>query len=198
MTESDRPGIDRAALLVIDVQDSFKVEPRWAKRGNPKFEEHVSALVDAFRAAGRPVIFVLHSDKDEHFQTTSPHYKVMDFLIPRPDEPTLHKITRNAFTSTSLQPILLAQGVTRIVVTGIQTEQCCETTARVGADLGFAVDFVTEATQTFPIQKNLGDDSEVLLPEAIFERTEYALRRRFARIATVDDFVKELGVLQTA
>jgi len=198
MTQRGRPGLDRAALLVIDAQDSFKVGPRWAKRANPRFEKNVSTLIDAFRAAGRPVVYVLHSDEDEHFQVTSPHYKVMNELAPRPGEPTIHKTTRNAFTSTNLQPLLLGAGVTRIVITGIQTEQCCETTARVGADLGFDVDFVTEATQTFPIQKTLGDDSEVLGVEAIVEGTEYALRRPFARIATVQDIVKELGVQQPA
>ncbi len=198
MTRTDRPGLDRAALLVIDAQDSFKASPRWAKRWNPRFEENVATLVDAFHAAGRPVIYVLHSDDDEYFETTSPHYKLMDFLAPRPGEPTIHKTTRNAFTSTNLQQMLLLQGVTRIVVTGIQTEQCCETTARVGADLGFDVDFVTEATQTFPIQKNAGDDRDALGVEAIVERTEYALRRRFARIATVAEIVRELGVLQPA
>ena len=198
MTKKDRPGLDEAALLVIDVQDSFKASPRWELRSSRRFEQNVSALVDAFHAAGRPVIYILHSDDDEHFQTTSPHYKVMDFLAPRPGEPILHKITRNAFTSTALQPLLLAQGVRRIVVTGIQTEQCCETTTRVGSDLGFDVDFVTEATLTFPIQRIPGSEDGALPVEAVIERTEFALRGRFARIATVDDIVRELGVRQPA
>jgi nicotinamidase-related amidase len=109
----------------------------------------------------------------------------MDFIERRPDEPLVHKTTRNAFTSTDLLPILLQAGVTRIAIAGIQTEQCCETTARVGADLGFAVDFVTEATLTFPIPKSDAPDAEVLSTADIVERTEYVLRGRFARIVTV-------------
>lgn len=194
MTVSDRPGLDQGALIVIDVQETFKVLPRWQHRNNPKFEANVAALVAAFRAAGRPVIFVLHSDTDEHWETTSPYYRLMDFLSPLPGEPILHKTSRNAFTTTNLAQLLVQQGVRRIVVTGIQTEQCCETTTRVGADLGFTVDFVTEATLTFPIQKVAGDDSVVLSTESIVERTEYALRDRFARIATVDDVTRELQV----
>ena len=198
MSKIDRPGLDRSALLVIDVQETFKILPRWKQRNNPKFEENVSALVAAFRAAGRPVIYILHSDVDEHWEETSPYHTLMDFLSPLPSEPTLHKTSRNSFTTTNLAQTLVANGVNRIVVTGIQTEQCCETTARVGADLGFTVDFVTEATLTFPSQKVPGDDSEVLSTDDIVERTEYALRGRFARIATVDDIVRELGVLQHA
>jgi hypothetical protein len=70
-------------------------------------------------------------------------------------------------------------------------EQCCETTARVAADLGYAVDFVTEATMTFPIP-NWDSPGEELGVDAIRERTEYALRRRFARIVTVAQLANEL------
>jgi nicotinamidase-related amidase len=183
--------VEQSALLVIDVQDSFKPLARWPRRNNPDFEKNITRLIDAYRAAKLPVFYVLHSDDDPGWQKTSAHYKLMSFLAPRPDEPVLHKITRNVFTSTNIAELLLEKGVRRVVITGIQTEQCCETSARVAADLGYAVDFVTEATLTFPIahpddpQKELGTD-------AILERTEYALRDRFAKIRTVADLEREL------
>ena len=82
-----------------------------------------------------------------------------------------------------------------MVITGIQMEQCCETSARVAADLGYAVDFVTEATMTFPIP-NHDEPGQELNVEAIRERTEYVLRRRFARIATVGGIARELEELR--
>jgi nicotinamidase-related amidase len=90
-----------------------------------------------------------------------------------------------------LQPYLIEKGVRRVSITGIQMEQCCETTARIAADFGYAVDFVTEATMTFPIP-NWDKPGEELEVEAIRESTEYALRRRFARITTVNQLTKEL------
>jgi hypothetical protein len=119
----------------------------------------------------------------------------MDFLKPRKDEPVMVKNTRNCFTSTTLQPYLIEKGVRRVSITGIQMEQCCETTARIAADLGYAVDFVTEATMTFPIP-NWDKPGEELGVDAIRERTEYALRRRFARITTVHQLAKELKGMQ--
>jgi len=183
--------IEQSALLVIDVQDSFKPLPRWSRRNNPEFEKNVARLVDAYRSAGLPVFYVLHSDEDPGWEKTSPYYKLMSFLSPRPDEPVLEKTTRNAFTSTNLPELLLEKGVRRVVITGIQTEQCCETSARVAADLGYAVDFVTEGTLTFPIA-HADDPTKELGTDAIVERTEYALRGRFARIRTVADLEKEL------
>lgn len=189
------PTLRESALLVIDVQDSFKASPRWERRNNPRFETHVAELIAAYRQADLPVVYVLHSDGDEHFETTSPHYKLMDFLAPGPGEPLLHKVTRNCFTGTSLQRLLTQLGVRRLAITGIQMEQCCETTARIAADLGYAVDFVMDATLTFPIPHRAeGQLIEELGVREIEERTRFALRDRFARIVDTAQLVAELGV----
>jgi nicotinamidase-related amidase len=192
MLHSKQVPISESALLVIDAQDSFKSTDRWESRNNKDFEKNVARLVNLYREHGLPVIYFLHSDADPGFETTSPFYKLMDFLSPRDSEPVIHKVTRNVFTSTGLPALLMEKGVRRVVITGIQMEQCCETSARVGADLGFAVDFITEATMTFPIP-NHDRPGEELGVDAIRERTEYALRRRFARIATVDAVAKEIA-----
>src|SRR6266581_3247239 len=191
MLDPNQVPISQSALLVIDAQDSFKTGSRWERRSNPAFEKNVIALVEAYRAARLPVVFFLHTDSDEAFTKDSPSFKLMDFLKPRKDELVMVKNTRNCFTSTTLQPYLIEKGVRRVSITGIQMEQCCETTARIAADLGYAVDFVTEATMTFPIP-NWDKPGEELGVEAIRERTEYALRRRFARIITVNKLTGEV------
>jgi nicotinamidase-related amidase len=191
---TDKQPIEASALLVIDVQESFRADAaRWARRSNPDFERNLTRLVDAFRAADRPVIWVLHEDGDEHFLPGSPYVAVQPFLQRREDEPLLRKSTRNAFTSTDLAERLAALGVRRIAITGIQTEQCCETTARVAGDLGYDVDFVTGATLTFPITDPATGD--VQPTDAITRATEFSLRGRFARIATADALVAELETL---
>jgi nicotinamidase-related amidase len=191
MLHSSQVPIAQSALLVIDAQDSFKATPLWERRNNLAFENNVAALIEAYRTAELPVVFFLHTDSDEGFATNSPFFKLMDFIRPRPEESVLIKSTRNCFTSTPLQPYLLEKAVRRLTIAGIQMEQCCETTARVAADLGYAVDFVTEATMTFPIP-NWDNPAEELGVHAIRERTEYALRRRFARIVTVEQLTNEL------
>ena len=182
---NNKQPIDRAALLVIDIQDSFKAAPgRWEQRSNHDFEENVTTLLSAWREADLPRFFVLHTDDDPGFRRTDPEFRLMDFLGRRDDEPLLVKNTRNAFTSTDLQARLDAAGLRRVVVIGISTEQCCETTTRVAADLGYDVDFVTEATLTFPIG--------ALTTDEIVQRTEAVLEGRFARIATVAALTAEI------
>jgi nicotinamidase-related amidase len=186
----NKQPIDRSVLLVIDAQDSFKAGPRWDRRSNRDFERNVSALIDAYREANLPVVFILHTDEDDAFRRDSPAFKLMDFIRRRDSEPLLVKNTRNAFTSTDLQQRLDALGVTRLVLTGIQTEQCVETTTRVGADLGYDADFVSDATMTFPIVN--AETGEELGTDDIVRRTEFVLRGRFARIVRVDDIVREV------
>jgi nicotinamidase-related amidase len=183
--------IQQSALLVIDAQDSFKATARWERRNNLDFEKNVGRLIDLYRGAHLPVIYFLHTDQDEGFSTDSPHFKLMSFISPRKEEPVIIKNTRNVFTSTGLPQRLLEAGVRRVAITGIQMEQCCETSARVAADLGYAVDFVTEATLTFPIL-NHDNPPEELGVEDIKTRTEYVLRKRFARIATVAQLAAEI------
>lgn len=170
---------DSTALLVIDIQDSFRIDPaRWASRSTPRFEENVTKLLTIWRETGQPVFFVLHHDEDPGFRPGDPAVRLMDFLQRRDEEPLIVKNTRNAFTSTDLKARLDALGVRRLVVCGITTEQCCETTTRVANDVyGYEVDFVSEATMTFPIGELSTDD--------IIRRTEAVLRGRFARIVSV-------------
>ena len=78
--------------------------------------------------------------------------RLIDGLAAAPGEPVLYKTSLNAFTTTNLQQILTNNGIREVVVCGIRAEQCVETTARIAADLGYDVTFVTDATATNPVE----------------------------------------------
>jgi nicotinamidase-related amidase len=183
------------ALVVIDVQESFRARPTWAAVSNPEIVPRVQALVAAARAAGDQVVWVLHTEPGGGvFDPASEYVRLMDGLEPIPGEPIITKTSRNAFTTTNLQQLLTERGIRDLVICGIQTEQCCETTARLAADLGYDVEFVTDATATFPIAhrdapagRTVAEvlaDPRTLSTSDIVARTEYALAGRFATIRT--------------
>lgn len=183
----------KTALLVIDVQDSFKALPRWEKRNNPAFEANLSKLIAECRALGHEIIWIMHQEFDDlqnPFHPEHPAYRLMDFLDRKPEEVLFEKTTRNSFTSTGLQQHLTQRGIQHLIVTGIQTEQCCETTTRVAGDLGYGVSYVTEATLTFPIKHWAKD--EFISAEEIVKATEYHLAGRFATIHTVESVLEQL------
>ena len=195
------------ALLVIDVQESFRQRPLWQTASNPDIVTDVRRLVGAARHRGEPVIWVLHTEAGtgNTFDPASGHVRLMDGLEAGPDEPVLTKTSHNAFTTTNLQQRLVSAGVDHVVVCGIRTEQCVETTARLASDLGYAVTFVTEATVTFPAPHRdapadlsvaqLVADPRTLPVAEIIARTEYALAGRFATIATVAEVAADQPML---
>ncbi|MET8360561.1 isochorismatase family protein [Micromonospora sp. NPDC005171] len=191
--------MSRAALVVIDVQESFRQRPIWAYGSNPDMIRQVDRLVAAARQRGDLVVWVLHSEPGTggFFDPALGYVRLIDGLVPVEGEPTLVKTAHNAFTTTNLQQLLTQAGITDITVCGIRTEQCVETTARVGADLGYRMTVVSDATLTFPIpHRDLPEaatveeilaDPRTLTNEEIVTRTEYALAGRFATIRTVDE-----------
>jgi nicotinamidase-related amidase len=189
------------ALIVVDVQQSFEQRPNWTAISNPAIVKQVGRLVDAARAAGDLVVWVLHAEPGtgNFFDPVNGHVALMAGLDAHEGELTVTKTSINAFTTTNLQQSLTTLGIRELVICGIQTEQCCETTTRVASDLGFDVTFVTDATATFPIPhrdapagRTLDEilaDPTTLQVDDIIARTEYALAGRFATIATVDELV---------
>jgi nicotinamidase-related amidase len=188
-----------SALLVIDVQESFRQRPTWAAVSAPDIVTRAQRLVDAARTAGDLVVWVLHSEPGSEgpFDPDLGHVRPMDGLVPRDGEPVITKTSINAFTTTNLQQLLTTMGIRDLTICGIQTEQCCETTTRVAADLGFDVTFVIDATATFPIphrdapaERALDEilaDPTTLSTDDVIARTEYALAGRFATIRTLDE-----------
>jgi len=189
----------QTALLVIDVQESFRVRENWSVVNHPDIADRVNRLVRAARDSGDLVVWVLHTEPGTGgaFDPASGQVRLIDGLEPTDAEPVLAKTAHNAFTTTNLQQLLTQHGIREVVVCGIRTEQCCETTTRVASDLGYDVVFVTEATATMPLPHwtmpadaplaEVLADPRTLSTDAIVERTEYALAGRFATIRTLDE-----------
>jgi nicotinamidase-related amidase len=177
------------ALLVIDVQESFRQRPYFRGEELPAFLGNVQSLIDRCRDRGIPVIQVFHQERSDDpadpFSAASGCVRAMSELKLRADA-VFHKSVHSAMFATAadgatLESWLRARGIDALLVTGIRTEQCCETTTRHASDLGFEVRYVSDATLTFPMRTRTG--REVSAAE-IRERTEMVLEGRFARIVS--------------
>jgi nicotinamidase-related amidase len=187
----------KRALVVIDVQESFRQRPNWAASSNPEIAKQVHRLVEKFRADGEMIVWVLHIEPGTGtvFDPASGHVRLMEGLAAAEGEPVISKTSFNAFYTTNLQQLLTAEGIVDVVVCGIRTEQCVETTARDAAGRGYEVTFVTDATATTPIEhrdaqpgrplEEILADPLTLHVDDIIARTEYALANRFAVLTTV-------------
>ncbi len=170
------------ALLVVDAQESFRHRPYWSNVDAPLFFTRLQTLIDGAKARGIPVVQVFHVEEDGVFSTASGYVRPMEGISFTADA-VFHKRSHSALVGSGLEVWLVKNGIRRLIISGIRTEQCCETTTRHSSDLGYEVDYVTEATLTFPMTDAKGRQWS---PEEIKARTELVLDGRFARIVTVE------------
>jgi nicotinamidase-related amidase len=177
------------ALIVIDVQESFRHRPYWSENELPAYLAKQQALIDGCVARGVPVVQIFHLAADGEFSRASGHVRTMEPLSIAPDI-VFHKHVHSALAGTGLAAWLTARGINKLIISGIRTEQCCETTTRHASDSGFEVDYVSEATLTFAMTHARSGRS--YSPQEIRERTELVLEGRFARISTVEQALAAL------
>lgn len=170
------------ALIVIDVQESFRHRPYWCESDVPAFLERLQTLVDGATTQDIPILQVFHVEEAGPFSLASGNIRTLASLSISPDA-VFHKGSHSALIGSGLDVWLVRHGIRRLIVSGIRTEQCCETTTRHASDAGYEVVFVTEATLTFPMTDRNGRQ---WTPAEIKARTELVLENRFARILTVD------------
>lgn len=161
-TKKFRLDPEHSALLVIDMQRYFLDEKSHAYFPEArKIVDRIAALVDAFRDAGSEVLFTRHAllrnespgimgrwwgdvlRDDDEFSEIIPE------LRPKRSEAVIRKTTYSAFKNTDLENRLRASGVEQLVITGVMTHLCCETTARDAFVRNYEVFFVIDGTATY-------------------------------------------------
>jgi nicotinamidase-related amidase len=142
----------RSALIVVDVQTGFD-DARWGARDNPDCEANILALLQSWREAGDPVVLVRH-DSVREGSPLAPGQPGNDLKpgIEGAHDLFVSKSVNSAFYGEpDLHAWLQARGIGSVVVCGIQTNKCCETTARMAGNLGYDTTFVLDATHTFDV-----------------------------------------------
>lgn len=148
------PEQPNTALIVIDLQDGFDDAAWGATNPGGTCRENCLALVRAFRAHGLPVVIVRH-DSPKATSPLRPGHpgNRLDPDLPVQDADLLVTKTANSafYGSPSLHTWLGDKGIHSIVVCGIQTNMCVETTARMAGNLGYVVTLPIDATRTFDL-----------------------------------------------
>lgn len=176
------------ALIVVDVQKGFEEQAFWGERNNPECEANIARLISAWRDHSWPVVFVRHDSvtPGSPLAPGQPGNAFKDVVAGTPDL-LVTKSVHSAFKGTpDLASWLTEQGITGIAVCGIQTNMCCETTARDGSDLGFEMLFVLDATHTFDI---VGANHKVYRAREIARYTALTLDADFGRVVTTAELL---------
>ncbi|CAI0814143.1 cysteine hydrolase [Serratia sp. JSRIV001] len=132
----------KSALLVIDVQQGlFNPPPAEAEQVLTR----INQLSERARQAGVPVIFIQHQTAHEELSAGSAAWQIHQGLQVKPGDHRVDKTTPDSFLRTNLGKLLIAEGVTQLVICGYSTEYCVDTTTRRAAGLGYPVVLAADA-----------------------------------------------------
>lgn len=137
----------KTALLVIDVQQAL-LDEKPARMD--EFLLNIALLIDAAHKSETPVIYVRHDGGEgDDLAFGSPGWQLDRSLSPRPDERIFDKRYNSAFRQTGLHTHLVDQDITRLIICGMQTEYCIDTSAKVAFEFGYDVFIPSGATTTY-------------------------------------------------
>jgi nicotinamidase-related amidase len=135
------------ALLVIDVQNGLFQEAEPVYDGDGLLER-ISGLIKKARACDTPVIYVQHNE-DEGLVANSPEWDIHPMIAPVRGDTIIQKRKPDSFHGTNLNTELVALGIRKVVLVGLQTDMCIDATSRRANELGYQVTVVKDCHSTF-------------------------------------------------
>jgi nicotinamidase-related amidase len=139
------------ALVLIDIQNDYFPGGRMTLEGADAAAQNAASLLARFRAGGLPLFHVQHVSTRPNATFFIPGTDGIEFhaaVAPLAGEPVIQKNFPNAFRATRLDTELRSRGVSELVIAGMMTHMCIDTSVRAAFDLGFKVDLAFDACAT--------------------------------------------------
>lgn len=183
---------ENAVLVIVDVQKGFDSE-YWGKRNNPNAEENIARLLAEWRLTKRPIVFFKHMSRnpDSPLRPGQPGNEFKAMVYPSPNETVFEKDVNSCFIGTGFEKWLRDRGYGTLVITGLTTQHCVSTTARMSGNLGFRTIVVSDATAANEIR---GETGVVYDPETVHEISLATINKEFAEIEDTDSIIEMVRV----
>lgn len=139
------------ALILIDIQNDYFAGGKMPLEGADAAADNAAHLLAAFRARGWPIVHIQHLSTRPgatFFLPDTEGVQIHASVAPRAGELVLQKNYPNSFRATALEATLREQGVTELVLAGMMTHMCVDTTVRAAFDLGFRNELAHDACAT--------------------------------------------------
>lgn len=166
------------ALLVVDMQNALICDNPYNKE---VIIQNIRQLLEACRNKQIPVIYVRHEDNDT-LQRGSDGWRICPEIEPLEGEQTIEKRYNSAFRNTELHSYLQSIHAKKLIICGMQTEYCVDTTCKVAFEMGYEITIPTDTTTTFDNGSFSGKELCRFYEENIWDQ-------RFAKVVSVEEIV---------
>jgi len=142
------------AIILVDVQNDYFTGGKCELFEIEKTAEVVASLLEESRKNGDDVIFIQHINKNLNplfFGEGTKGCEIHESVIPLPEEKIFVKHTPNSFYETGLDEYLRNQGISELIICGMMSHMCIDTTVRAAKNLGYKVTLIENACTTKPL-----------------------------------------------
>ncbi|MDR6371257.1 nicotinamidase-related amidase [Chryseobacterium bernardetii] len=189
---AQKQKMEHSALIIIDVQNDYFPGGKMTLEKSEQAAENARSILDYFRKNNLPVIHVQHistNDGATFFLPGTKGAEINPLVLPREDEKVIVKHFPNSFRETDLLNYLQSKKIKNLVITGMMTDVCVESTTRAAFDFGFTNTIIGDATAT----RNRELNGEVIKAEEVqrsFLAGISALGNLYARVINTDELLK--------
>ena len=144
----------KEALLIIDVQNDYFPGGTCELYKAYEAEDRIKSLIKESRTLMRDIIYIQHiNPSDETFFLEGTYgCEISERIKPLPDDKVIVKYYPNSFLETELDSYLKEKGIKKLIVCGMMTHMCVDTTVRAAMDYGYEVDLVADACATMDLE----------------------------------------------
>lgn len=135
------------ALLVIDVQQIL-CSGHYAVFEADRMIDRINSVIRKARDAGAPIVIVQHETEGGLLAFESEGWQLAEALDASSEDTHIRKKASDSFHQTDLEAVLRARGVTDLIICGLQSEYCVDSTTRRALALGYPVTLVSDGHST--------------------------------------------------
>jgi len=189
---AQKQKMEHTALIIIDVQNDYFPGGKMTLEKSEQAAENARSILDYFRKNNLPVIHVQHistNDGATFFLPGTKGAEINPLVLPREDEKVIVKHFPNSFRETDLLNYLQSKKIKNLVITGMMTDVCVESTTRAAFDFGFTNTIIGDATATRNRELN-GEVIKAVEVQRSFLAGISALGNLYARVINTDELLK--------
>lgn len=176
--------MENTALLIVDVQNAL-VDDKPFNLDNTL--ANIKKLQDTCRANKIEVIYIQHDgEKEDNLEPFSKGWDIHHSIYPESGEKIIRKTYNSAFKNTELEEYLDSKNIKTLILVGMQTEYCIDTTCRVAFEKGYKL--------IMPEHTNTTYDNGQLTGSEIYEYHNLKIfKNRFAEVIDIDETIERIN-----
>lgn len=181
----------KKALLIIDVQNDYFDKGAYPLSNADTAAKNIQGVLSRFRAEGDLVVFIKHINMKENaafFKPETVGSEIYKEIEPIEGETVIIKHTPNSFRDTGLHSFLQLQKIEELVIAGMMTQHCVDTTVRAAYDLGYSNILLCDCCAT----RDLVFSGETIAANIVQSTFLAALSRGFAEVMSSTEYLRKM------